>query len=161
MMCKENRDCFIILLAALLLSSALGVLHGQEADPWYLISEAELRSIERYRNEREAERRNWLSQVSALSLESGSLNGQLAQAREANRELTELFNKYEQEQLTLTSLKNGEIARLEKEQAAKTLEADKYKAQSAARLMVIIALAAAWVLYIAYRVCRFFRLIPV
>jgi uncharacterized coiled-coil protein SlyX len=172
-MCKENREYFIILLAGLLLASVVGVLRGEEPGQWYLISEAELQNIERYRNSRESERQIWLSQASALNqrLRSSeqksaaheqtvsSLNSQLVAQREVNRNLTSLFNKYETDQLILVSSKNGEIAKLKEEKAETTLEAEKYKSASRSRLFIIIALAGTWIVFIAFKVCRFFRII--
>jgi hypothetical protein len=172
-MCKENREYFIILLVGLLLASVVGVLHGGEPGQSYLISEAELQSIERYRNSREAERQTWLSQARALNQRLrnseersaaheqtvNSLNSQLAAQQEANRNLITSFNKYEKDQLILISLKNGAIAKLKEEKAETTLEAEKYKGVSRSRLFIIIALAGTWIVFIAFKVCRFFRII--
>jgi hypothetical protein len=172
-MCKENREYFIILLAGLLLASVVGVLRGEELSQSYLISDAELQSIERYKNSREAERQTWLSQANALNQRLrnseqksaaheqtvSSLNSQLAEQREVNRNLITSFNKYEAGQLILISSKNGEIARLEEEKAETTLEAEKHKGASRSRLIIIIALAGTWIVFIAFKVCRFFRII--
>jgi hypothetical protein len=172
-MCKENREYFIILLAGLLLASVVGVLHGEELSQSYLISEAELQSIERYRNSREAERQTWLSQASALNQRLrnseersaaheqtvSGLNSQLAAQQEVNRNLITSFNKYEKDRLILISLKNGEITRLKEEKAETTLEAEKYKGVSRSRLFIIIALTGMWIVFIAFKVCRFFKII--
>jgi hypothetical protein len=88
--------------------------------------------------------------------ESAGLNRQLSTAREARRELEKLFDTYAEDQLTAISLKNGEIAGLRGELADKTLEAEKYKGQGTVRLIILIALAGAWVLYIGYKIYRFF-----
>jgi hypothetical protein len=162
-MCGANKRFFLYLLCALLPAFAAGVLRAGEPEPaaympMYLISETELLSIEQYRNSREAERQSWLSWVSALKLESGNLNSQLVKQREANRTLTESFNRYEQDLLTLISLKNGEIADLKQEVTDRTLEAAAYKGISRNRLVVIIALAASCIVFVALKVCRFFRL---
>jgi hypothetical protein len=156
-MCEANKRFLLYLLLALLLVSVAGALRAEEPGPWYLISEAELRSIERYRNSREAERQAWLSQASALRLDSRSLNDQLAAQREANRSLIVSFNKHEADRLIQLSSKNGEIARLQEEKAEKTLEAEKYKGTSKARLFVIIAFAGSWIVFIAFKAWRFFR----
>ena len=165
-MCGANKRFFVYLLAGLLLASVAGALRGEEPGPWYLILEAELRSIEEYKTKSEAEKQTWLlqaqrlrTQADSLRGESRTLNNQLSQAREQNRELQRSFNEYEAGQLTLISLKNGEIAGLKQEKADKTLEAEKYKGIAHSRLIVIIALGAAVVLYTAFKVCRFFRFI--
>jgi hypothetical protein len=147
MMCGSNKRLFLYLLLASLLAFVVGVLRAEEPGQWYLISELELLSIEQYRNSREAERQNWLSWVSGLKLESRNLNSQLAKQREANRVLTESFNRYEQDQLTLISLKNGEIADLKEEAAGKALEAAAYKGSARSRLVVIIVLAGSWIVF--------------
>lgn len=158
-MCGANKRFFLYLLLALLLVSAAGALRAEEREAWYLITEEELLSIEQYKNNREAERQSWLSWVSALKLESESLNSQLAKQREASRTLTESFNRYEQGMLTLISLKNGEIANLKEEKTAKVLEAETYKGIARNRLVVVIALGAAWIIFIAFKICRFLKLI--
>ncbi|GHV76474.1 hypothetical protein AGMMS49942_12950 [Spirochaetia bacterium] len=60
--------------------------------------------------------------------------------------------------MTLLSSKNGEIADLKQTVADKTLEAETYKGAAQIRLVIIIALAGAWVVFIAFKACRFFRL---
>jgi hypothetical protein len=149
------------------------VLRAEEQEAWYLISETELRSIELYKMTSEAEKQNWLLQVqnlrvkagnsearsARLETESGNLNRQLAEAREMQRRSEQSFNKYEADQLMRLSLKNGEIADLEDKAATEKLEKEKYKGQATSRLIIIIALGALIVLYIAFKVCRFFRLI--
>jgi len=163
-MCRENKEFFFILFLFLLFCFIVGVLRAEEQGPWYLISEAELRSIERYKEISEAEKLTWLSQVQNLKLravrletESGSLNSQLSQAREQNRRLEKSFDEYVQGQLMLISSKNGEIADLKQEAAAERLEKEKARGTSRARLIVIIALAGSWVLFLAYKAYRFFR----
>jgi hypothetical protein len=151
------------------------VLQAEE-DPgnWYLISEAELRSIERYRETSEAEKQNWLSQAQTLRAkaassearserlerESAGLNRQLRTAREAQGKSEQLYEQSETEKLTLLSSKNGEIAGLKDEVAAERLRAEKYKGEGRTRLVMVIALAGAWGLYLAYKVCRGLRVIP-
>jgi hypothetical protein len=134
--------------------------------PWYLISETELQSIEEYRKNSEAGKLSWLSQVRGLQerltkqqQNSETLNSQLSGQRETNRALTESFNRYESENLTLLSTKNGEIAELKEELSAETVRAEKYKGQR--NTVVIIALGLAVLGYIAYRVCKFLRIIPI
>jgi ABC-type transporter Mla subunit MlaD len=166
--------------------SAAAVLPQEEAGPWYLISEAELRSIEHYREQSEAERLSWRSQAqllrtqaetsrrtadslrqtadnlrqtsAALRRESADLNSQLTRAREANRTLEQSFNEYEAARSALLSSKNGEIAELRNTLAAQTLETERRISAGRQRLIIIIALAGAWALYIAFRVCRAFKL---
>jgi hypothetical protein len=165
-MCGANKRFFLYLLLALLLASVAGVLHGEDPDQWYLIPEAELRSIEEYRTKSETEKQTWLLQVQELKVQadslradSESLNSQLAQARELNRMLQKSFNGYEAESLMTISMKNGEIAGLKEEKAETALKAEKYKGTSRSRLFIIIALAGTWIVFIAFKVCRFFRII--
>jgi hypothetical protein len=158
-MCKENREYFIILLVGLLLASVVGVLRGEERESWYLIADSELSIIEQYRATSEAEKRSWLLQAQVLRRDSEILNSQLAQAREANRKLERSSSVLEAEWLTRLSLKNGEIAALNQALAEKTLEAEKHKGVSRSRLVVILALAGTWIVFIAFKVRRFFRLI--
>jgi ABC-type phosphate transport system auxiliary subunit len=132
------------------------VLPGQEQpDPWYLISEQELQSIERYREKSEAERQSWLSQVQTLrtkaetlQTESASLNKQLSTAREAQRKSEQLYEQSEAEWLTQISLKNGENAELKQEVAT-------YKGKAEQRLLVIVELVGVIIGYIALRVLRY------
>jgi citrate synthase len=137
---------------------AAGVLRAEEQ--WYLISEAELRSIEQYKETSEREKRSWLLQAQGLKQDSASLNAQLAEAREQNRKSEQLFNEYEKDQLEKISLKNGEIADLKAEAATEKQKRTKAEGTAALRLAIIIALVAVIVLYIAFKICRFFRLIP-
>jgi hypothetical protein len=157
---------FTCLLSFLFLASAAAAPQAEETpDTWYLISEAELRSIERYKEKSEAEKRNWLSRVKELRVqadslqrESAALNGQLRNQRERNRILEQSYNESETGWLTLVSLKNGEIAGLKREAADKDLEAAAYKSTGRTRLFIITALGAAWAVYIAFKACRFFKL---
>jgi hypothetical protein len=168
-MCGSNKRYFSRLFPVLLFVFASGALRGEEGEPaaympMYLISETELRSIEEYRKKSESEKQNWLLQVSelrmqagrlneraaALQKDSGNLNRLLLRERERNLKLTQSFNEYEAARLTLISLKNGEIAGLK-------LEAERYKGKARSRLIVIAALGAAWVIFIAFKVRRFFR----
>jgi hypothetical protein len=170
-MCKENRDFFIILLVTLLLVSVLGALRGEEQDQWYLISEPELRNIEKYKATSEAEKQTWQLQAGELRMqaerlsaraailqaESATLNNQLSAAREAQRRSEELFERSEVERLTQLSLKNGEIATLAQIKADKTTQIEKYKGQSSRRLIIAAALGLAWVIFIAFKIYRKFR----
>ena len=172
-MCANKRFLLYLLFVSLLVSMA-GVLRAEEPSPWYLITESELRSIEIYREASEQEKQTWLSQVrelrtraensetrsAKLEAESGSLNRQLTQAREERRKLEQSFNEFEAEQSALLSLKNGEITSLIQEKADKTTQAEKYKGKAETRLVMIIALAGAWALFIGIKVCRFFRILP-
>jgi len=157
-MCLEKKFCFI-LVVFLFLFCLLDALQAEEQEPWYLISETELRSIEQYKATSEKEKQNWLSQVNALKIraekseaDSSLLNSQLAQARERNRKLEQSFNEYETGQLTLVSLKNGEIAELKQQLADKGLETEKWKGKATARLIIIIAVAAVVILIIAFKI---------
>jgi hypothetical protein len=96
------------------------------AEQWYLIQESELRSIEEYRKNSEAEKLTWLSQVQTLRAKAGnleaesvSLNNQLWNQRERNQKLTRLFNEYEQDQSLLMSRKDTLIIELEAENKTK------------------------------------------
>jgi hypothetical protein len=164
-MCGENKIYFIMLVAALLFCSVWGVAHPE--DQWYLITEPELRRIEDYRKNSEAERLNWLSQVSELRTQAGRLNGraenlrtesensnrQLRQERELNQRLTQSFNEYEAAQFQAMSRKDTQIVALETENEGK----DKV----IFRLIVAVsALALAVVGYIAFKVCRFLKILP-
>jgi hypothetical protein len=173
-MCRENKEYFFILLVGLLLSCIVGVLRGEELDRWYLISEPELLNIEQYREKSEAERQSWLLQAgelrtqaeklsaraATLQVESVTLNNQLSAAREAQRKSEQLYEQSETERLTQLSLKNGEIADLNLELGDQKIETEKYKGKSLARLIIIIALVASWIAFIAFKVCRFLRIIP-
>jgi hypothetical protein len=181
-MCESNN--FFYLPLALLFVSAAGALRAGEPEPaacmpMYLISETELLSIERYKEKSEAEKRRWLSQAGELKAQAGELKAQadglkaqadglradsailsdqLAQARERNRRLERLYDESEAGRLTLLSLKNGEIADLKREAAGKALEAEACKGVSRSRLFVIVALAGSWIVFTAFKACRFFRL---
>jgi hypothetical protein len=85
------------------------------------------------------------------------LNCQLSDQRELNRGLRKSFNEYEAGQLTLISLKNGEIAGLKQEAADRTLEAERYRGKSVLYLAIIVALLIAVAGYTAFRLRRFFR----
>jgi hypothetical protein len=165
-MCGANKRFLFYLFLALLFASAAGALRGGEPGPWYLISEAELRSIEEYKTKSEAEKQTWLlqarglkAQADSLRQDSRTLNDQLAQARELNRGLQRSFNEYETEQLTAISMKNGEIAGLKQTVMEKTLETEKHKGAAQSRLIIIAALAGLWIVFIAFKVRRFFRII--
>jgi chromosome segregation ATPase len=147
-------------LLGLLLCSAWGALHGQEQEQYYLITESELRSIENSRRNYAAEKQSWLSEASALkakagtlSWESALLNDQLRKEREKIQKLTQLFNEYEAAQSRVISLKDTQIAILgtENERKDKTI----------VRLIKALApLGLAVIGYIAFRVCRFLKIIP-
>ena len=164
-MCKENREYFFILLLVVLLSCVAGVLRAQEQpDQWYLILESELQTIEAFKKNSEAEKQTWRSQAIELKAqanflrrESKHLNAQLANQRNLNKTLTESFNRYEHERLQILSLKNGEIASLNQVAAERTLETERYRRKSLAHLIVAMVLGAAWLLFIALKMYRFFR----
>ena len=159
-MCGENKACVFILLLGLLFACITGALRGEEPGPWYLISEAELRSIEQYRETSERERQTWLLQVRELRTQAGrleadsaSLNRQLAQAREAQRKLEQSYSGLETEWLNRLSSLNGELA-------DKALEAERHKRAAGERLIAAIALAGAWLVFLGIKAARSFRLIP-
>jgi hypothetical protein len=159
-MCKENKACLFIFLLGLLLCSAWGALHGQEQEQYYLITESELRSIEDSRRNYAAEKRSWLSQASALRAKAGTLawesallNDQLRQEREMRRKSEQLFNEYEAAQSRVISLKDTQITILETENGGKD--------RTIVRLVkAFVALGVAVAGYIAFRVCRFLKIIP-
>jgi hypothetical protein len=164
-----------MLLVALLLSSVLGVLRGEEPEqpgPWYLISEAELRSIEDYRTISVRERRTWLSQVQGLRARAENsearsknleedlllLNQALSIQREQNRSLRQSYDRSEAGHLTAISIKNGEIAEQKQAAARQAQETERYKGISRGRLYIIIALGVSWAAFFTVKLCRFFRL---
>ncbi|MDR1253249.1 MAG: hypothetical protein LBK62_13985 [Treponema sp.] len=161
-MCGAKKRFFLSLPLVLLFVSADALRAGEPE--WYLISEAELRSIGEYQARSEREKQGWLLQVSELRMRAGKseadsklLNSQLSTARERNRTLEQSFNKSEAEHLTAISIKNGEIAELKQTIADRGLEAAAYKGSAGNRLIIIIALAGAWALFIAFKICRFFK----
>jgi septal ring factor EnvC (AmiA/AmiB activator) len=134
-----------LLLAALLLCAAWGAAHLEEQ--WFLITEPELRSIEEYRRNSEAEKQSWQSQLRQLSARAGSLeaesaflSGQLRNQREANRRLERSFNEHKAGQSRLLSQKDTRIAALE----AEGREKDK------ALFRLIVAVAALGLVIIGY-----------
>jgi hypothetical protein len=159
---KANLQFLIFLAFCLLLSCVLPVvLQAEEPDNWFLISETELQSIERYKASSEREKQSWLLQVQKsqetadrLQASSTSLNSQLSQAREQNRRLEQSFNEYEAEQLARLSMKNGEIVDLKAEAANEKLGKEKYRGKYTATLIAAIALAGAWVVFIAAKIYR-------
>jgi len=156
-MCKASKRPFFVLCAFLLFAPAADA--QQAVERWYLISGAELSSIEQYKEKSEREKQSWLLQARALRQDSADSNAQLAQAREQNRRLEQSFNEYEAEKLIQLSLKNGEIADLNRELAEQTLETERYKGIAWNRLIIIVALGAAWIIFIAFKALRFFRII--
>jgi uncharacterized protein YukE len=166
-MCAANNRFLCYLLLASLLASIPAALRAEEPGPWYLISEPELRAIEKYREASEREKQIWLSLVRELRARAGSLeaasetlNRQLARAREDQMRLEQSFNGLEAGWLDRLSSKNGEIAALNRELADRTREAELYKGKAALRLAVITAIGAALAAYAAFRLLRFFRIIP-
>jgi hypothetical protein len=82
------------------------------------------------------------------------LNWQLADEREASNRLGTIFNEREEAWLKALSDRGAENAALLAENKA-------VKGQGRTRLIIIIALAAAWVFYIGYKVCKILKIIPV
>jgi hypothetical protein len=163
----------IIVLVFCALSCVAGALRAEEQERWYLISESELSIIGRYKATSEAEKQSWLLQAASLNqklrnseakstahgLTVKRLNSQLAGLRETNRELERSFGALEAGRLSGLSLKNGEIAGLQRTVSERTAETEKYKGRSRSRLAVIFALAGSRIVFIAFRACRFFKLI--
>jgi hypothetical protein len=115
-----------------------GAAHPEEL--WYLITEPELRSIERYKETSIQEKQSLLLQLSELralesrrKAESENWRRQLSQAREDQRKSEQSFNEYEAAQLTALSSKNGEIAGLKE-----SLAEEKLKLQKSRSLNVIL-----------------------
>lgn len=135
---------------------------------WFLISESELSSIERYILRFETERRDWLSQAQGLRersgrliAESASLNAQLSQQRELNRRLEKSFDGLEADRLTLVSSMGGEIAALNRELADSRLETRRHRGRSQTMSVVIVALSAGIAAYAWLRLKRsLFRFPP-
>jgi hypothetical protein len=162
---RRKQKFFLYLSLALLFVFVAGALRAEEPGPWYLITESELRTIEEYQAKSEAEKQSWLLQASKLRIraekseaDSRLLNSQLSTARNRNRELEQSFNEYEAEQLTRLSLKNGEITDLKQVIAETVLKAATYNGKAVLRLVIIISLLTAIAGYIAFKICRFFRL---
>jgi hypothetical protein len=156
-MCGANRRFFLYLLAALLFASAAGALQGGEQETRYLISEAELQIIEAYKMNSDAEKQSWLLQVQKLSAQaaglrkdSEALNDQLLNQQKQNRMLQKSFNENDRETWTAISMNNGEIDGLKPEAAA-------YKGAARRRLYAAAALASAWIVFIAFKIRRFFK----
>jgi uncharacterized protein involved in exopolysaccharide biosynthesis len=157
-MCRETKICLIIFLAALLLCCAWGVLQAE--DQWFLITELELLTIERYRETSIQEKQRLLLQVSELRAlesrrksESENLNRQLSQAREQNRTLQQSYEKSEAEKLILISLKNGEIAGLKEEVAEEKMRLQKSRSLNVilGGILGLIAVLAAVFVYVKVR----------
>jgi hypothetical protein len=156
-MCKEKKVCVCLFLLVLLLCSAWGALHGQEQEQYYLITESELRSIEKVWTNSAAERQSSLSQVSELktrarnlSWESMLLNDQLRQERELRRKSEQLFSEYEAAQSLQMSQKDTRIAVLEAESEGKD--------KAILRLVIAVAvLGLGLALYTALKVAGKFR----
>jgi hypothetical protein len=85
-----------------------------------------------------------------LKREAVSLNEQLAVERERYGRLEQSFNRYEERQ-------SERVSKLTNEAAAERLAKERYRGESNARLIVIIALAGAWVIVIGYKAYRLFR----
>jgi len=158
-MCLLKKVFFLLFILFLFLFCLADALRAEEQEAWYLISETELLSIEVLLERSETDRQSWELQARGLKSAAANLNGQLAEERKQYRTLEQSFNKYETENLMQLSLKNGEIADLKEKVATEKLEKEKYKGQATARLIIIIAGAVIVGLYIAFKICRFFRLI--
>jgi chromosome segregation ATPase len=131
----------------------------QGEEQYYLISETELRSIETSLGRLETDRQSWESQARGLRNEAGNLNNQLAGERRQYRILEQSFNRYETDQLTQISLKNGEIAELKQEKAQETQKKEEYKGKYRTWMIISIALSAAWVIFIVFKIYQKFRVL--
>jgi hypothetical protein len=147
------------LLFLLFVSCSLCVIAAVEAEPWYLIRESELQSIEAYKTNSEAEKQTWLSQVQKLSRRAGnleaesvSLNSHLQHQRELNRQLTLSFNEYESAQLALLSSKNGEIAKRDREIAELKLDKKTSKGQRNIAILVAVGLLALYLVKLRFKI---------
>ncbi|MDR2815760.1 MAG: hypothetical protein LBB62_03555 [Proteiniphilum sp.] len=140
---------------------------AQDAGPWFLISESELQIIEAYKKQLEAERQNWLSQVNELKtqatrlneraansrLQSENLNQLLQQEREANQKLTLSFNEYEIAASQTISQKDTCIGILESKN-------EKLVYQRNTLLAIVITAVSVALLFVAFKVLRFFKVLP-
>ena len=163
-MCREEKECLIILLAFLLLCSLAGALRAED---WRLISESELASIEEWLARSEREKQRWLLQAAelrgqaerlagraaSLQAESEGLNRQLREERELNLKLEQSFNESEAEWLARLSMRDGEIARL-------TAEAARLRGIAPPWIVAAIALALAWAAFFAAKIARLLRVLP-
>jgi len=125
------------------------------AEQQYLITESQLQNIERLLEQSETDRQSWQQQAANLSNKlqtaektAKGLNNQLVAERERYSALETSFNRYEASQ----SEKMSELAR---EAAAERLEKERHKGLANTRLIAVIALAGAWVLFLGYKACRF------
>jgi hypothetical protein len=82
-----------------------------------------------------------------------NLNRMLAQERETTRRLGEIFN--EREDTWRKALSEREM-----ENAALKVDNKKIAGQRNILLVIAVSLGAAWAGYIAYKVCKFFKIIP-
>jgi septal ring factor EnvC (AmiA/AmiB activator) len=131
------------------------------AEEQYRITEYQLQSIEQSITELENNRRNWESQAHNLNRNLGlsekraeTLNNQLREERNRYSELQLSFNKYEASQLKLQAEKDREIADLRVSNKG-------VKGRLTSAVIVASFLGLAWIGYIAFRVCRFLKIIPV
>jgi hypothetical protein len=83
-----------------------------------------------------------------------NLNIMLAGERETTRRQEELFDKREEEWQRVASERDAENAALK-------VDNKKIAGQRNVVLVIAISLAAAWAVFIAYKVCRFLKIIPV
>jgi hypothetical protein len=148
--------------------AVVSLLIAEQAEQWYLITESELRSIEEYKRNSEAERLSWQSQAGGLRMRAERLNGraeslleesensnrQLREERELRQRLTQSFNEYETGQSRLMSQKDTRIVHLETENKGK-------ETVIVRRIIAASALALAWAGFIALRVCRFLKIVPI
>ena len=157
-MCKEKKLYFFVLFAGLLFARAAGALQAEEQ--WYLISETELRIIEEYKAKSEQEKQNWLSQAQALSMraarletESANLNQQLAGQRKKNQTLEQSYNELEAAAFQTISQKNIQIQTLE-------MKDEKQAWQIRTFWAIVITAGTIFLLFIVFKVLRFFKALP-
>jgi hypothetical protein len=88
-------------------------------------------------------------EVDMLRLDAGLLNSQLEEQRDISAALSAEHDRRE-----------AMAAALEADLAEKALESERYQSVARVRLMAILALGLVVVGYIAFRVCRFLKIIP-
>jgi hypothetical protein len=139
----------------------------QDAGQWYLISEAELQSIDAYKKTCEAEKQSWLSQVSELKTqaaklseraansrqESENLNLLLRQERETNKKLSLFYNEYEAGVSLTISQQNIRIEELKVENNA-------LAGQRNTLVAIVIGAAALVSIFAVFKVLRLLKVLP-
>jgi uncharacterized protein (DUF3084 family) len=158
-MCVRKLFLFLLL--------QLYAVPAPQAEQWYLISETEVQNIEEYRKNTEAEKQDWLSQASELKTQAARLNERavnlraesensnqlLRQERETNQKLRISFNEYEAATFQTISQRDTRISALEAEN-------EKLAGQRNTLLAVVVTAVSVIVLFVAFKVFRFFKALP-